>query len=71
MEGSDNDTHDSDAAAQNINQLATNMPMPETVPSGTAVAETHVGEPLLGPSAGGGDSPPSENDDTHVSFFHR
>jgi hypothetical protein len=42
MEGSDNDMHDSDATAQNINHLATNMPMPETVPSGTAVAETHV-----------------------------
>jgi len=31
MEGSDNDMHNSDATAQNINQLATNMPMPETI----------------------------------------
>jgi len=61
MEGSDHDMYDSDATAQNIDQLATNMPMPETVPSGTTVAETHVSEPLLGPSAGGRDSPPSEN----------
>ena len=70
MEGSDHDMHNSDATAQNINQLTTNMPMPETVPSGTMVAETHVSEPFLGPSTGGGDSPPSENDDTYVSFFH-
>lgn len=71
MEGSDNDMHNSDAAAQNINQLTTNMPMPKTVLSGTMVAENHVGELLLGLSAGGRDSPPSENDDTHVSFFHQ
>ncbi|KAF8225222.1 hypothetical protein L208DRAFT_1380721 [Tricholoma matsutake] len=41
MEGSDNDMHNSDATAQNINWLTINMPMPETVPSGTVVAETH------------------------------
>jgi hypothetical protein len=49
--------------------MSQGLALTETVPSGTVVAETSVGEPLLGPSIGG-DLPPLENDNTHVSFFY-